>query len=258
VQQIFMNLVLNAGEAIGSHDGLISVRTYVAEVDERYFRLHPEAAALRPGKYVGLEVRDTGSGMDDATKARIFDPFFTTKFTGRGLGLAAVAGIVRGHKGAITVSSAVGKGTCFTVLFPAVEQAVKESPVAAPQDALQGTGVVLVVDDEQLVRGLAKKALERHGYTVLLAESGPAAIDVFRRHTGEIALVVLDLSMPQMGGEEALLELRKIRPGVKVMVSSGYSEAETMTLFQGQRVSGFIQKPYTVKDLAEKVKICIG
>ena len=118
--------------------------------------------------------------------------------------------------------------------------------------------MVLVVDDEQLVREMAKKALERHGYTVLLADSGLAAIDVFRRHPGEIALVVLDLSMPRMSGEEALPELRKIRPEVKVMVSSGYSEAETMTLFQGQRVSGFIQKPYTVKGLAEKVKICIG
>jgi PAS domain S-box-containing protein len=258
VQQIFMNLALNAGEAIGSHDGLISVRTYVEEVDEPYLRLHPEAAALRPGKYVCLEVRDTGCGMDEATKARIFDPFFTTKFTGRGLGLAAVAGIVRGHKGAITVSSAVGKGTCFTVLFPAVEQAVEASPVGSPKDKLHGAGVVLVVDDEQVVRELAKKALERHGYTVLLADSGLAAIDVLRRHTGEIALVVLDLSMPHMGGEEALLELRKIRPEVKVVVSSGYSEAETMALFQGQRVSGFIQKPYTSKQLAVKVKACVG
>jgi CheY-like chemotaxis protein len=118
--------------------------------------------------------------------------------------------------------------------------------------------VVLVVDDEQVVRELAKKALERHGYTVLLADSGLAAIDVLRRHTGEIALVVLDLSMPHMGGEEALLELRKIRPEVKVVVSSGYSEAETMALFQGQRVSGFIQKPYTSKQLAVKVKACVG
>jgi PAS domain S-box-containing protein len=258
VQQIFMNLALNAGEAIGSHDGLIAVRTFVEEVDERYLRLHSEAAALRPGKYVCLEVRDTGSGMNDATKARIFDPFFTTKFTGRGLGLAAVAGIMRGHQGAITVSSAVGKGSCFTVLFPAVERSVEESPVAASKDTLHGAGVVLVVDDEHLVREMAKTALERHGYTVLLADSGRAAIDVLRRHPGEIALVVLDLSMPQMSGEEALLELRKLRPGVKVVVSSGYSEAETMTMFQGQRVSGFIQKPYTVKDLAKQVKICIG
>jgi PAS domain S-box-containing protein len=258
VQQVFMNLVLNAGEAIGSRDGLISVRTYVDDVDEAYLRLRSEAAALRPGKYVCLEVRDTGSGMDEATKAKIFDPFFTTKFTGRGLGLAAVSGIMRGHKGAITVGSAPGKGSCFTALFPAVEQAVKESPVPARKDTLQGAGVVLVVDDEHVVREIAKKALERQGYTVLLADSGLAAIDMFGRHAGEIALVVLDLSMPHMGGEEALVELRKIRPEVKVVVSSGYSEAETMTLFHGQRVSGFIQKPYTSTELAEKVKVCAG
>jgi PAS domain S-box-containing protein len=258
VQQVFMNLVLNAGEAVGSHDGLISVRTYVERVDEPYLRLHPEAAALRPGKYVCLEVRDTGCGMDDATKARIFDPFFTTKFTGRGLGLAAVSGIVRGHKGAITVRSAPGSGSCFTVLFPATEQAVRTSAAETRNGALHGSGVVLVVDDERVVREMAKTALGREGYTVLLADSGPAAIDVLRGHPGEIALVVLDMSMPRMSGEEALWELRKIRPEVKVIVSSGYSEAEAMTLFRGQRVSGFIQKPYTFRELAEKVKITVG
>jgi PAS domain S-box-containing protein len=256
VQQVFMNLALNAGEAIGSHEGLISIRTCVLDMDETYVRLHSEAAELRPGKYVCLEVRDTGCGMDEETKAKIFDPFFTTKFTGRGLGLAAVAGILRGHKGVITVSSAPGKGSCFTVLFPAVEHAVKESSVAARNEALQGAGAVLVVDDERVVREMAKKALERQGYTVLLADSGLAAIDILRRHPSEIVLVILDLSMPNMGGEEVLPELRKIRPEVKVVVSSGYSEAETMTLFQGQRVSGFIQKPYTFKGLAEKVKVC--
>jgi PAS domain S-box-containing protein len=258
VQQVFMNLALNAAEAMGNNAGLISVRTFVQDVDEPYLRLHSEAVALRPGKYVCLEVRDTGCGMDGATKAKVFDPFFTTKFTGRGLGLAAVSGIVRGHKGAITVTSAVGKGSCFSVLFPAVERAVKESPVAARNQALRGAGVVLVVDDERLVREMVKAALEHYGYKVLVADSGLAAIDVLKRHPGDIALVILDLSMPNMSGEEALPELRKIRPEVKVLVSSGYSEAETMTLFKGQQVSGFIQKPYTVKGLAETVKDCLG
>ncbi|MFI5387978.1 MAG: PAS domain S-box protein, partial [Fimbriimonadales bacterium] len=184
VQQVFMNLVLNAGEAIGSHDGLITVRTTSQDVDERYLRLNLEAAVLRPGKFVYLEVRDTGCGMDEATRARAFDPFFTTKFTGRGLGLAAVTGIVRSHKGAITVASAPGKGSCFTVLFPTAEHAVQEPPVATRPAALHGTGVVLVVDDEPFVREMAKKALEHQGYTVLLADSGLGAIDVFRRHPG--------------------------------------------------------------------------
>jgi len=258
VQQVFMNLVLNAAEAIGSHEGRISVRNGIQTVDERFLRLHLDTPELRPGEYVVLEVRDTGCGMDDATRARIFDPFFSTKFTGRGLGLAAVAGILRGHKGGITVSSAPGKGSCFTVLFPAAARAAAELRVTARIAALQGSGAVLVVDDEEVVRELAKKALERYGYTVLLADSGPAAIDACKRHPGEIALVVLDLSMPHMTGEEVLLELRKIRPEVKVVVSSGYSEDETMALFKGQRVSGFIQKPYTSAGLAEKVKVCAG
>jgi signal transduction histidine kinase len=258
IQQVFMNLALNAAEAIGSHDGLISVRTGVQDVDEKYLRQQPAAAALRPGRYVCLEVRDTGCGMDGATKSRIFDPFFSTKFTGRGLGLAAVAGIVRGHKAAIIVESAPGKGSCFTALFPAAAAAIERRVAAARDVALQGAGVVLVVDDERIVREMVKRALERHGYTVLLADSGLEAIDVFRRHPGDIALVVLDLSMPGMSGEEALPELRKIRPQVKVVVSSGYSEAETMTLFKGQQVSGFIQKPYTSQGIAEKAKVCIG
>ena len=257
VQQVFMNLVLNAAEAIGSNAGLISVKTGSQVVDEDYIRRNPGPAELRPGNYVCLEVRDTGCGMDEATKARIFDPFFTTKFTGRGLGLAAVAGIVRGHKGAITVSSAPGKGSCFMVLFPVAEGAATVSPVPAHHATLQGTGTILVVDDEEMLRVLAKKALERYGYKVLVVDGGLGVINVFKRHPGDISLVVLDLSMPGMGGEEALLELRKIRPHVKVVVSSGYSEAETMGLFAGQRVSAFLQKPFTSTQLAEKVKVAL-
>ena len=257
VEQVFMNLALNAAEAIGSHEGLISIGTGVQDVDEAYTRLHPELAELAAGKYVCLEVRDTGCGMDEATRAKIFDPFFSTKFIGRGLGLAAVSGIVRGHQGAIEARSAPGQGSCFTVLFPAAERAA-ESPVAVSRAVeFEGAGTVLVVDDEQIVREMAKRALERHGYTVLVADSGAAAIDVFRRHPGEIAVVLLDLSMPGMSGEETLPELRKIRPKFEVVVSSGYSESEAMTLFHGQRVSGFVQKPYTSKGIAEKVKACL-
>ena len=254
MQQVFMNLTINAAEAIGSHEGLIAVRTGVEEVDDRFKRLHPETAALAPGQYVFLEVRDTGCGMDDATRARIFDPFFSTKFVGRGLGLAAVDGIMSGHKGAIAVTSAPGQGTCFTVLLPPVASAAGKPIASVRSAAIHGSGTVLVVDDEPIVLGMAKKALERHGYTVLVANSGAAAIAVAKRHPGEIELVVLDLSMPHMSGEEALPELRKVRPEVKVVVSSGYSESEAMRLFDGQRVSGFIQKPYTSKGLAEKIE----
>ena len=257
LQQVFMNLALNASEAIGSRDGLITVRTGVEAVDESYLQLHPETPA-RPGKYVFLEVRDTGCGMDDATQTKIFDPFFSTKFVGRGLGLAAVDGIVRGHKGAIIVDSAPGKGSRFTVFFPVAALSVKAEPAAIPGATPRGAGTVLVVDDELFVRETARRALEHNGYTALLADSGPAAIDACKRHPGEIALVVLDLSMPHMSGEETLPELRKIRPEIKIMVSSGYSESEVMKLFHGQRVSGFIQKPYTSQGLAEKARACLG
>ena len=257
LQQVFMNLVLNAAEAIGSNAGLISVRTAVEALDESYVRLHPEAAELCPGDYVCLEVRDTGCGMDAATKTRIFDPFFTTKFTGRGLGLAAVSGIVRAHKGTVRVTSTPGQGSCFTVMFPVAKGAVAQ-PAADRHAAPGGTGTVLVVDDEPLVREFADRVLKRHGYDVLLAGDGLEAIDILKRHPGDIALVVLDLSMPGMSGEEVLPEIRKIRPRVKVVLSSGYNEAETMALFKGRQVAGFIQKPYTSSRLAEKVKTALG
>jgi PAS domain S-box-containing protein len=253
MQQVFMNLALNAAEAIGSDAGMISVRTGVQDVDELYVRRSLETE-LSPGRYVLLEVRDTGCGMDEATRTRVFDPFFSTKFQGRGLGLAAVAGIVRGHGGAISVSSAPDKGACFTVLFPAAEGVSAVAQVAAQYATLRGIGTILVVDDELPVRDLARKVLERYGYKVLLADGGPAAIDAFKRHPGDISLVILDASMPGMTGAETYPELRKVRPAVKILVSSGYSELETMKAFPGPQVAGFIQKPYTSRGLAEKVR----
>jgi two-component system cell cycle sensor histidine kinase/response regulator CckA len=252
MQQVFMNLVLNAAEAIGGGAGMISVKTGSQVVDETYIR-RTLGSELAPGRYVLLEVRDTGCGIDDATRARIFDPFFSTKFQGRGLGLAAVAGIVRQHKGAISVSSVPGKGACFTMLLPAAEGAAAATQAAAGNVALHGTGTILVVDDETPVRNLASKALERYGYKVLLADGGPEAINTFKRHPGDISLVILDASMPGMSGAETFPELRKIRPAVKILISSGYSELETMKAFPGSP-AGFIQKPYTSRGLAEKVK----
>jgi two-component system, cell cycle sensor histidine kinase and response regulator CckA len=258
VQQILLNLMINAAEAIGSSEGLVKVSTARQLVDAGFIRAHSGAFDLQPGEYVVLEVRDTGCGMDEAVKAKIFDPFFSTKFTGRGLGLAAVSGIVRGHKGAILVNSEPGKGSTFTVLFPATGSKAERSQRAIPRVATGGSGVVLVIDDEQIVREMAKQALERNGYRVLVAYGGLAAVNILRRHAGKIDVAVLDLSMPGMSGEETLPELRKLRPDVKVLVSSGYSEAEAMAMFRGQKVSGFIQKPYSAAVLAEKVKAVMG
>jgi CheY-like chemotaxis protein len=252
-----MNLAVNAEEAIGTHEGIITVRSGEKVFDASHFQSRPLAGTLESGHYVYVEVRDSGCGMDDATRARIFDPFFSTKFSGRGLGLAAVAGIVRSHKGVIFVESTPGKGTCFTVCLPAADDRPEQRAYADAAPAGYATGVVLVVDDESIVRELAKRALERHGHTVLIADSGPAAIDIFKRHPHRIDLVILDLSMPVMSGSDALPQLRKLRPSVKIVVSSGYSEEETLALFDDRQVSGFLQKPFTAQALAERVQAAL-
>ena len=259
MQQVFMNLALNAAEAIGDRAGRILVATGEVDVDERRIRGQLDGWPIEPGRHVLLEVRDDGCGMDPATKARIFDPFFTTKFHGRGLGLAAVAGIVRAHRGAIEVTSAPGAGATFRVLLPAVASgATAGAPPAQRTDDLRGAGTIVFVDDEELVRDVAKHSLERLGYHVLEAPNGPAAIEILRSNGDRIRLVVLDLGMPGMSGEETLPHLRRLRPDLKVIVSSGYSEAEALRLFHGARVSGFIQKPYTFRDLARAVKSALA
>jgi PAS domain S-box-containing protein len=255
MQQVFMNLALNAAEAIGSAAGVISIATGEIILDDADVTDELQGWPVSPGHCVFLDVRDTGCGMDETTKARIFDPFFTTKFQGRGLGLAAVAGIVRAHKGAIQFSSTSGAGSAFRVLLPAMSARPAETaPAIEHKDDLRGLGTILVVDDEQVVRHVAKHSLERQGYEVIVAESGPAAIDILRNHRERVQLVLLDLSMPGMSGEETLPQLRNINPHVQIIVSSGHSEAEALRLFDGARVSGFIQKPYTVQALAHKVK----
>jgi two-component system cell cycle sensor histidine kinase/response regulator CckA len=254
LQQVIMNLVINAAEAIGDNVGLVVVKTGEQEVTESYSSTVWRNAELWPGRYVTLEVHDNGCGMDEATLQRIFDPFFTTKFTGRGLGLAAVSGIMRAHKGAMKVYSAPGKGTVFKLLFPATGVVrTPPSPEMLPSDA-QGSGTILVVDDEQIVRDTARNTLERYGYRILMTRDGREAIELFREVPDDIALVLLDLTMPYMNGEEVLRELQAIRPPVRVLLSSGFNEVEAVRRFTGKGLAGFIQKPYTSMALAEKIK----
>jgi len=255
IQQIVMNLTINAAEAIPPEGGWVEVSTDERTVDAGAIPNVAGGEVLWPGRYVVLTVADNGCGMDAATQSRIFDPFFTTKFTGRGLGLAAVLGIARGHQGAIHVESAPGQGAVFQVYLPAA--AAPREPVGAPPAReFSGTGKVLVVDDEEMVRRIARLALERAGYTVLLAGDGEQAVEIFRREAGEVRLVALDMTMPGMSGEEALRQLREIRREVPVIISSGYSEEEAFQRF-GNSIDGFLHKPYGIPELARAVQAAL-
>ncbi|HXI39920.1 MAG TPA: PAS domain S-box protein [Bryobacteraceae bacterium] len=255
LQQLIMNLVINGAESIGEGDnGTVLVSTGVQDVDEPYLQTIGESA-LPTGTYVTLEVHDTGCGMDEATLARIFDPFFTTKFTGRGLGLAAVLGIVRGHKGAMKVYSHLGEGTTFKVLFPAAKtnETVATKPI--PVDSLPASNeLILVIDDEEIIRRTAKSMLEHHGYQVVLAENGNEGVQLFQVLAEKVSAVLLDMAMPVMNGEEALRRLKAINPAIKVILSSGYNQVETIRRFTGEGLAGFIQKPYSTSALVEKIR----
>jgi signal transduction histidine kinase/CheY-like chemotaxis protein len=250
IRQIVMNLITNASEAIGDRSGIISVSTGLMHVDRRYLRDTYLDEDLPDGLYVTLEVADTGCGMDAATQAKMFDPFFTTKFTGRGLGMAAVLGIVRGHGGAIKVYSEVGKGTTIKVLLPTSEAERAAATGGAESDrGWQGSGTVLLADDEESVLAIGRMMLERLGMTVVTAAHGREAVDVFRQREGDIDCVILDLTMPHMDGEETFRELRRLQPDVRVIMSSGYNEQEVTQRFVGKGVAGFIQKPYELSEL---------
>jgi CheY-like chemotaxis protein len=250
MQQLVMNMVINAAEAIGDSPGAVKITTGVQEVDAQ----HTGGGQTSPGKYVFLEVQDNGCGMDEATIAKIFDPFFTTKFTGRGLGLSAALGIARGHKGYIHVESSPGRGTTVGVLLPAARETAQPTEASEVTQELARSGLILVVDDEEIVRRTAAQALEFRGYRVLEASNGSEAIELFRRHCREIALVILDLTMPIMSGEESLRRLKDIDPNVRVLLSSGFSEADAMRRYRGRGIAGFLQKPYAMGHLAERVK----
>jgi PAS domain S-box-containing protein len=245
LRQVIMNLLTNAAEAMHAEGGVVTVRTsqvYAQPADLVSPYLHEE---LSTGSYVALEVADTGCGMDEATLAKIFDPFFTTKFTGRGLGLAGVLGIVRGHRGTIHVTSQPGQGTTFLVLLPCTGRVADPSSEAASVlSPWVDHGTILVVEDEPHIRNLTKTILERAGFHVVLAHDGHHGLDEFRRHGHNLTAVMLDLTMPQMNGEEVLRHLRQLRPDVRVIVMSGYSEHEMRQRFAGQRVAGFVQKPF--------------
>ena len=253
VRQIVLNLIINASEAVGDRSGVITVAAGATRCDADYLRKTELHDGLLPGLYVHLEVTDTGCGMDAETRRRIFEPFYTTKFTGRGLGLAAVLGIVRAHKGAIKVYSELGKGTTFKVLFPALDMEENRAQPHVPSlsDNWKGKGVILLADDEESLRALGAMMLERLGFTVLTAVDGRDALETYRKRQREISLVILDLTMPHMDGAQALGELRRINPDIRVILASGYSEEDVAARFAGKHLSGVLQKPYSLSKLRE-------
>ncbi|MCA9552266.1 MAG: response regulator [Myxococcales bacterium] len=280
VRQVVMNLVTNAADAIGDQPGEVRVRTGTMEADAKMLRSAYLDTDLEAGTYVCLEVSDDGCGMDAATQERIFDPFFTTKATGRGLGMAAVLGIVRGHGASIHVESEVGRGTTFHLLFPAASVKAQVEGCGPPTpDLPKRQARILVVDDEPAVRHLLKRALERFGWVAEEAEDGPTALAIYEARPGSFDLVILDLTMPLMDGREVFRRLVAINPRVKVLLSSGFSAEETEGHFHERersgapdrlagrvatgaegplverqgRLAGFIQKPFTFDALRAAV-----
>jgi CheY-like chemotaxis protein len=238
IRQIVMNLIINGAEAIGAERGTVRVRSGVSNSEDDIF----------------MEVTDSGSGMNEITKAKMFEPFFTTKLMGRGLGLAAVSGIVRAHNGKIQVDSSPGQGTTFTVSFPAVQATVLTPPDLPSLIVTRDIGTVLIVDDEPALRKIAAAILEKSGYSVLVAKDGREAVEVFQQNAPQVAAVLLDITMPVMAGHEAFRLIRDIQPRVPIIMSSGYSETFALEKLGSDVAAAFIQKPYTAAKLIESIQ----
>ncbi len=249
VRQILVNLAINASEAMEKYGGVITISTGIAgDLSSSSIQGYVVEAAA-DGPHVYFEVADNGEGFDPKLVRRIFEPFFSTKFTGRGLGLSAVAGIVRSHKGALYVQSEPGRGSIFRVFFPAVTSPGDESKIQAEEDALQKKGTVMLVDDEDSVRIVTVRMLQKLGLDVVSAIDGRQAVEIFRKDHKNIAVVLLDLTMPLMNGEETYRELQKIDPDVKVILASGYSKDVVSLRFTDQEEIYCLQKPYTMAKL---------
>jgi CheY-like chemotaxis protein len=246
---VLLNLFVNAGDAMSGGGNLI-LKTMNTTHNDMKGKLYDP----KPGNYVLLTVTDTGIGMDKETMERIFDPFYTTKEMGRGtgLGLASAYGIVKGHGGYIEVDSKKGQGATFRIYLPATGKEVQK-PVKTADQLIKGTGTVLLVDDEEVILEVGKELLEGMGYQVLTAKDGEEAIEVYKKNRGEIDIVLLDMVMPNMGGGEAYDRMKEINPDMKALLSSGFSiDGEASEILE-RGCNGFIQKPFTMKELSGKI-----
>lgn len=248
IRQILMNLVINASEALGEKGGRISLATGVLD-----------DTVETPGGAVWMEVADTGCGMDEETRRKVFDPFFSTKFTGRGLGLSTVAGIVRKHGGTIELTSEPGQGTVFRIRFPILSKAPDSRLTGtAENEAWRGSGTVLFADDEEGVRKMGKLLLEQLGFGVLTARDGQEALDIYRQNRSRIRFTLLDLTMPRMDGGEVFEAIRALNPEARVILTSGYSETDLTEKFTAQGLSAFLHKPYSFQELRQCVRSCLA
>ncbi len=255
IRQVIVNLVMNASESLGNDEGYIRISTGIVETGAEELKGAVTSPALAAGLYVWLEVQDTGCGMSKKAIEKIFEPFYSTKFAGRGLGLAAVHGIVRGHKGVLQVRSLFGKGSTFRLLLPATEGTAEEYvPELKLTPEWRGSGSVLVADDEETVRFVTSQMLEIVGFDVVTAYDGTQALELFREDPDKWVLVLLDLTMPRLDGVDTHREIHRIRPDLRVLVMSGFSEQEVMGRFAGSGFAGFIHKPFRTATLIEKVQ----
>ena len=255
LQHSFLNICLNARDAM-PHGGAITLTTQNLELEAATAAQHFNLAS---GKYVHLMLADTGMGMDAATQARIFEPFFSTKERGKGtgLGLAMVYGIIRNHDGRIFVESAPGKGSTFHIYLPATRTRVAAAPPEPLLDTPFGHETILLIDDEKVILDVASRILKRLGYNVLTTSDGHEGLRLFAERRQEIALVILDMVMPKLGGREVFRRLKEIDPGVRVLLSSGYSADGDTQAILSEGVLGFVQKPYALNELAQAVKRAI-
>ncbi|WP_198401671.1 PAS domain-containing hybrid sensor histidine kinase/response regulator [Ghiorsea bivora] len=257
VQQLVMNMITNANEAMREHGGTIRLRTYCIDLaagDKQVAGIVQCMAEVKQGTYVCLEVSDEGCGMDEATQQRIFEPFFTTKFTGRGLGMSAMLGTVQGHGGLITLESELNQGTTFRVFFPISQHGKKmetEGDTMPQLSHAEKRGKVLIVDDELMLLETAQAMLEDLGYETYLAENGKQALEIYQAKKDEIHVVLLDMTMPEMGGKVCATELLKLTPDLKIIIASGYAEEDIYKQFKGIRLAGVVQKPYDFQRLQE-------
>jgi len=267
IRQVIMNLITNASESLLEESGVITLTTGSMYCDAEYLECVNEVLKasleepLKPGDYVFVEVADTGCGMSQDTKEKIFDPFFTTKFTGRGLGMSAVLGIVRGHQGAIKIYSEVDRGTTFKIYFPANVMPDREMIRHEEEEGVddwKGSGLILIADDEKAVAMVGKRMIELLGFEGITAYDGKEAVKVFKENMDDIVCVLLDLTMPRMDGLEVFQEIRSLRPNTPIVLCSGYNEQDATQKFVGRGLAGFLQKPYTMDKLQARLKGLLG